>query len=507
MLTLSLVQLTTLALVLLSAGQEALARPGKLRPVESKHLRHDIKRKDLLSGARKLQSLAYATSERNRVFGSPGHKATVSFIQDEIRKAGGGDYYDVYLQPFTATYAQHSSALAIDDKLTKSVTFTYSPNGHFNDTEVVKVANAGCDQADFPAEVEGKIALIQRGTCTFAVKVGRAGTAKAAAVIIYNNAAGDVAGTLGSKGPAPEGPFVPVAGVTQDVGTGLATRLANGEKVTVDLTLDGVIEDRVTHNVIAETKGGSKSQVIMFGAHSDSVVAGPGINDNGSGSIALLTIAKQLAKYSVNNAVRFAWWSAEEYGLLGAEHYVTNLDQAGKDQIRLYLNFDMIASPNYVLSVHDGDGSTFNLTGPAGSAQAEAMFFDYFKNIAKQPLIEGPFDGRSDYGPFLDAGIAAGGLDTGAEGLKTEEEAKVFGGTAGIAYDPNYHQAGDTIDNLAMEAFEINTKAIAHAVATYSTSLDSLGPKDASTKTRRGAAEAKKVDHSTHRCGGDLSVM
>ncbi|CDW99664.1 hypothetical protein, partial [Sporisorium scitamineum] len=114
---------------------------------------------------------------------------------------------------------------------------------------------------------------------------------------------------------------------------------------------------------------------------------------------------------SVNNAVRFAWWSAEEYGLLGAEHYVTNLDQAGKDQIRLYLNFDMIASPNYVLSVHDGDGSTFNLTGPAGSAQAEAMFFDYFKNIAKKPLIEGPFDGRSDYGPFLDAGIAAGGLD------------------------------------------------------------------------------------------------
>ncbi|CDW99665.1 hypothetical protein [Sporisorium scitamineum] len=138
MLKLSLVQLTTLALVLLSTGQEAFARPGKLRPVKSKHLRHDIKRKDLLSGARKLQSLAYATSERNRVFGSPGHKATVSFIEDEIRKAG--DYYDVHLQPFTATYAQHSSELAIDNQPTKSVTFTYSPNGQFNDTKVVVLA-------------------------------------------------------------------------------------------------------------------------------------------------------------------------------------------------------------------------------------------------------------------------------------------------------------------------------------------------------------------------------
>ncbi|KAJ9477267.1 Aminopeptidase Y [Pseudozyma hubeiensis] len=505
MFKLTLVQLTTLALVLLATGHQAVARPGKLRPVESKRLRNDIKRKNLLSGARKLQSLAYATSERNRVFGSPGHKATVAYIQEELRRGGGADYFDVYLQPFTATYAEHSSELAVDDQPTKSVTFTYSPNGEFDGVELVNVANVGCEQADFPAGVEGKIALIQRGTCPFATKVGRAGTAKAAAVIIYNNAAGDVAGTLGSKGPVEEGPFVPVAGVTQDVGNALVARLAAGETVLIDLKLDGVVEDRETHNVIAETKSGNKDQVLMLGAHSDSVVAGPGINDNGSGSIALLTIAKQLTKYSVNNAVRFAWWSAEEYGLLGAEHYVEQLSQAQKDQIRIYLNFDMISSPNYVLSVHDGDGSTFNEPGPAGSAQAEAMFFDYFKNVAKKPLIEGPFDGRSDYGPFLDAGIAAGGLDTGAEGLKTEEEARLFGGTAGVAYDPNYHQVGDTVDNLAMDAFEVNAKAIAHAVATYSTSFDSLGPR--STNAKRNIAATKKVDHSTHRCGGDLALI
>ncbi|SPO22693.1 related to aminopeptidase Y precursor, vacuolar [Ustilago trichophora] len=504
MMKLNLLQLTTLALVLLT-GQEALARPGKLRPVESKRLRNDIKRKALLDGSRQLQSLAYATAERNRVFGSPGHKATVEYIQKELSKAG--DYYDVYLQPFTATYAEHSAEVAIDNQPVKSVTFTYSPNGKFDDVEVVNVNNLGCDQTDFPASVQGKIALIKRGSCPFATKVARAGNAKAVAAIIYNNAPGDVAGTLGSPGPVAEGSFVPVAGLTQEVGDALAARLAAGEKVTADMDLEGVVEDRVTHNVIAETRTGSKEQVIMVGAHSDSVVAGPGINDNGSGSVALLTIAKELSKYSVNNAVRFAWWSAEEYGLLGAEHYVGELNQQQKDQIRLYLNFDMIASPNYVLSVHDGDGSTFNLTGPAGSAQAEAMFFDYFKNIAKQPLIEGPFDGRSDYGPFLDAGIAAGGLDTGAEGLKTEEEAKLFGGKVGIAYDSNYHQAGDTIDNLNMEAFEINAKAIAHAVATYSTSFDSLGPREAKSANNKRDTSAKKVDHSTHRCGGDLALL
>ncbi|EST06929.1 Protease-associated domain, PA [Kalmanozyma brasiliensis GHG001] len=506
MLTPTLLPLATVALALLSTSQEAYARPGKLRPVESKRLRDDIKRHDLLSGARKLQSLAYASSERNRVFGSPGHKATVEYIRDELTKGGRKDYYDVYLQPFTATYAQHSAELAIDNQPTKAATFTYSPNGAFEDVEIVNVANVGCDQADYPASVEGKIALVKRGTCPFATKVGRAGTAKAAAVIIYNNADGDVAGTLGSKGPSPEGPFVPVVGVTQDIGTALATRLASGERVTADLTAEGVVEDRLTHNVIAETKGGNKEQVIMVGAHSDSVVAGPGINDNGSGSVALLTLAKELSKYSTPNAVRFAWWSAEEFGLLGAEHYVEQLSQAQKDQIRLYLNFDMIASPNYVFSVHDGDGSTFNDPGPAGSAEAEKMFVDYFRDVAKKPLVEGPFDGRSDYGPFLDAGIAAGGLDTGAEQLKTEEEARMFGGTAGIAYDPNYHQVGDTVDNLAMEAFEVNAKAIAHAVATYATSFDSLGKRGLSRPEKRALA-AKKVDHSTHRCGGDLALI
>jgi carboxypeptidase Q len=113
------------------------------------------------------------------------------------------------------------------------------------------------------------------------------------------------------------------------------------------------------------------------------------------------------------------------------------------DKIRLYLNFDMIASPNYVYAIYDGDGSAFGVTGPPGSAEAEHLFQDFFTVEERLPWTATEFDGRSDYGPFLDAGIASGGLFTGAEGIKTAEEAAIFGGDAGVAYDINYHGVGD----------------------------------------------------------------
>lgn len=169
--------------------------------------------------------------------------------------------------------------------------------------------------------------------------------------------------------------------------------------------------------------------------------------------------------------------SAEEFGLLGSTFYVASLAAAERNKIRLNLNFDMIASPNYVYSVYDGDGSAFGISGPPGSGEAERLFEDYFKNEAKQPLVPTDFDGRSDYGPFLDADIPTGGLFTGAEVLKTNAEQQLFGGEAGVAYDINYHGAGDNVANLNLIAFDVCTKAIAHAVATYGLSFDSLPPK------------------------------
>lgn len=211
----------------------------------------------------------------------------------------------------------------------------------------------------------------------------------------------------------------------------------------------------------------------MLGAHSDSVEAGPGLNDDGSGTVAILEVAKNLAKYGVNNMVRFGWWSGEESGLVGSTFYAKHLSQLEISKVKAYLNFDMIASPNFQYGIFDGDGDKFNMTGPKGSAAIEKLFQNYYENLSLN-WTGSPFDGRSDYKGFIDLGIPAGGLFTGAEAKKTEEEAILFGGEAGVAFDVNYHGAGDNVTNLNMEPFIINAKAIAHAVATYAQSFGNL---------------------------------
>jgi len=142
------------------------------------------------------------------------------------------------------------------------------------------------------------------------------------------------------------------------------------------------------------------------------------LNDDGSGSIAILEAALQLSKFRVNNAVQFAWWSAEEFGLVGSEYYVDQLSEAERQKIALYLNFDMLASPNYAYFVFDGDGNSTNIAGPEGSGTIEKVLTDYY---ASHKLATWPsgFTGSSDYQPFVDAGIPSGGIATGAGGLKT----------------------------------------------------------------------------------------
>lgn len=213
----------------------------------------------------------------------------------------------------------------------------------------------------------------------------------------------------------------------------------------------------------------------MLGAHTDSVYDGPGINDDGSGTIGILETAIQLTKYSTTNAVRFAWWAAEEEGLLGSYHYVETLNGSANEfaKIRLFLDFDMIASPNFYYAIYDGDGSSFNLTGPPGSAAIEHWFQDWLTSQGVEYTATA-FDGRSDYAGFQENGIACGGLFTGAEEIKSEADAETWGGEAGIAYDPNYHSAGDNYTNLNFEAFEVMTQALAASVAHFATDLESI---------------------------------
>ena len=171
--------------------------------------------------------------------------------------------------------------------------------------------------------------------------------------------------------------------------------------------------------------------------------------------------------------MRFSFWAGEEEGLLGSNYYTSTLAAAELAKIRLYLNFDMIASPNYIYGIYDGDGSALNVSGPPGSGFAEQKLIDYYTSRGL-PTVPVEFDGRSDYQGFFDVGIPTGGVLTGAEGLKTAAEAALFGGEAGIAYDVNYHGPGDTVANCNVTAWVINTQAIADSVARYGTSFEGI---------------------------------
>jgi Zn-dependent M28 family amino/carboxypeptidase len=224
-------------------------------------------------------------------------------------------------------------------------------------------------------------------------------------------------------------------------------------------------------NVIAESRFGDPNNVVMAGAHLDSVALGPGINDNGSGSAALLETALRMQKVEPVNKLRFAWWGAEEAGLVGSTAYVASLSQAERDKIALYLNFDMVGSPNYVFMIYDGDNSdgVGSPAGPPGSAQIEQTFEDFYEMVG-EPYKGTDFTGRSDYGPFIAVGIPSGGLFTGAEQPKTAEEAAIWGGTVGAQLDPCYHLACDTYANNNDHALDVNSDAIAFATLKYSMS-------------------------------------
>jgi Zn-dependent M28 family amino/carboxypeptidase len=338
---------------------------------------------------------------------------------------------------------------------------------------IAEADNFGCDPSDFDiTDFTGKIAVIERGVCYFSDKALNAENAGAIGVVIYNDQARQDAflGTLG--GPVVS---IPVVGSSYAVGRELVENSAK-----VHLFVDSVMHYGVeTSNVIAETPNGRDDRVVVVGAHLDSVAAGPGINDNGSGAAAILEIALQMADLNIEprNKVRFAWWGAEESGLIGSQYYVDHLSKRDLKNIALNLNFDMVASPNYVRFVYDGDGSDTPLAGPNGSANIESVFNKYFSEQGL-PVEPTAFDGRSDYGPFIDAGIPAGGLFTGADEVKTDEQAAIYGGIVGDPLDSCYHTSCDDLNNIDKDVLEDMADAAAHAIQTFAMTTSAVNGTD-----------------------------
>jgi hypothetical protein len=427
-----------------------------------------------------------------RAAGTEGYDESAEYVAGLLEDAG----YEVTLDPVEATF----NFPAVLRQLTpvtadyETGVFTGSGSGTVEGRVIPvdinltgdRASTSGCEAADFagidwsgPAD----IALIQRGTCFFGTKAHNAELAGAEAVIIFNQGntpdreALIVADATSLDDPSAPGGVsfiehnIPVVGASFAHGVALA---APGSTAFVEVL---PAETRTDFNVIAELEGRNPDNVVMAGAHLDSVIEGPGINDNGSGSAALLETALMMAKLNPENTLRFAWWAAEEQGLVGSTDYVEGLSEAERERIALYLNYDMVASPNYIFMVYDADQSTFpapeGVPIPTGSEAIEDLYESYYTWIG-EPYEDTEFSGRSDYQAFIENDIPSGGLFTGAEELKTPEQQAIWGGTAGEQFDPCYHEACDTIDNLDLHAFEVNSDLIAFAQLTFAYSTESV---------------------------------
>jgi Zn-dependent M28 family amino/carboxypeptidase len=473
-----------------------------LDEVNSKKLRDAVTVNGILQHERALQAVANANGG-TRASGTPGYEASLQYVKQRLTKAG----YKVTEQEFTFPFFRELAPAVVSQVSPtpqdyETETFEYSGSGDVT-AELQEVrdniipptaepsSTAGCEAADFTGFTAGNIALIQRGGCDFGVKVDNADAAGAVAVVIFNEGQEGRTGLMGGTLGAPKD--LPTVGLTFADGSALAGQLRGGAEVVLHVVTSTEADlEAKTKNLIADTRGGNVDQTVVVGAHLDSVVEGPGINDNGSGTSTILEIAEAMSEQKVKprRAVRFAFWGAEESGLLGSEHYVSTLPADKLTQLYANLNFDMVGSPNYVRFVYDGDGSDTPDAGPPGSDQIEGVFTRYFgsQGLASEPTA---FDGRSDYGPFIAVGIPAGGLFTGAEGVKTAEQAAVYGGTAGEPYDPCYHQACDTMTNLNVNALNEMGDAAAHATLTLAVSKTGLFP-DGSRKAARDKSKAEK---------------
>jgi Zn-dependent M28 family amino/carboxypeptidase len=430
-------------------------------------LRKRVTADAMMAHLTKLQEIADA-NDGNRALGSPGYAASVDYVANTLRDKG----FDVQTPEFEVhlPFADEPSLTVGGNKVAaKPLQFTKGtpPEGVTGPMVPARVEDTpGCTASDYDGlPVVGAVVLVDRGKCQFGVKQAAAAERGAVALVVANNEDGDdMGGTLGENTDVK----IPVISVTKAIGERL--RAAPGPTT---IKLNAGVRNERTRNVIAQTKTGSTANVVMVGAHLDSVPDGPGINDNGSGVAAVLETALQLGNSPrVSNAVRFGFWGAEELGLLGSKNYIQSLNVDALKDIALYLNFDMLGSPNPGYFTYDGDQSTPPKANagvppvPEGSAGIERTLMAYLEGAGKS-AEDTSLDGRSDYDCFTQSGVPAGGIFSGAEENKSAEEAKRWGGQADEPFDPNYHKATDTLDHVDRTALEINGRGVAYAVGFY----------------------------------------
>jgi Zn-dependent M28 family amino/carboxypeptidase len=455
------------------SSSEAPTRP----PVEfAGQLADKVTADGMHTHLRKLQEIADA-NKGNRADGTPGYDASVDYVAQTLRDKG----FDVETPEFerldgTQGGSPNLTVAGRDFHVDQASLLVTTPQSGLNAITLRPQKARGCSPADYGSvSVRGAIAVVDDTGCSVVDKQ-KAAVGKGAVAML-------VVSPPGTSG-APAGLFTPEYYQQLTVPVGVIGKDADAvlrrTNSPVRLVLDSKPLMVKSRNVVAQTKTGDTTNVVLVGAHLDSVRSGPGINDNGSGVAAVLETAAALGSApQITNAVRFALWGAEENGLDGSTKYARGLDRSQLDDIALYLNFDMVGSPNPGYFTYDGDQSgQLNpeipvRAVPPGSAGIERTLAGYL-NLAGVRPADMPLAKLTDYSPFLAAGIPIGGVTTGSSQRKTEVQARLWGGQPGVAFDPNYHTPGDTIDNVDRHALSVMGPAVAYAVGTYAQSVEGV---------------------------------
>ncbi|ARG93524.1 M28 family peptidase [Mycobacterium kansasii] len=461
---------TLLLACLLAACSAPKPPPPAAAPDLGRMLAGKVTADGMFSHLRALQAIADANNG-NRATGTRGYDASVDYVANSLRTKG----FEVSTPQFERVYtaSQGKPTLTVAGRsypVDQASLLVRTPPGGLTAQPVRPTQPAGCAVGDYPSVLpKSAIAVVDDTRCSIVDKQNSALAKGAIGLIVVSEPTRQGSPpTLFSPGYYNQ-LTVPVAVVDANVAAALGRAT-----VPVRLVLDTENVKITSRNVLAQTKTGTPTEVIMLGAHLDSPAGGPGINDGGSGGAAVLETALQLGPLPpVNNAVRFAFWGA---GLTGAMDYVFGLNGEQLNNIAMYLNFDMLGSPNAGFFTDDGDQSgppgpgVASADVPEGSAGIERTLAGYVNLAGKRPA-DMPLTASADYHPFLVAGVPIGGLTTGASQTKTTVQARLWGGQAGVAFDPNYLSARDTADNVNREALAVMGSGVAFAAGSYAQSI------------------------------------
>ncbi|MFF2445883.1 M28 family peptidase [Neobacillus sp. NPDC058068] len=360
-------------------------------------------------------------SEEPRTAGTPGELKGAQYIKSQFEKYG----YETELQSFPIYDVVRNNVKGIVEIGGQNLN-PYVFSGSFSGEVTAEVVNVGKAIAGtVPDSVKGKIALIERGDNTFVEKIQNVLDKGAVGVIMYNNT-----GTSNAFGQASYGQNIPAVGITRAQGLALVDQIKAGP-ITAQLKVSGSgLVEKTSYNVVAKMKphkNKDTGQIVMIGAHHDSVPGGPGANDDASGVSAVLELARVMSNMPIDTELRFVTFGSEEKGLLGSYHYASTLSDAEADKIVAHFQMDMIGSKDAGgdhaangLIMYTIDGKKNLVTDLAASAGARTALGEVV-----------PYGqlGRSDHQPFHELGIPAA----------------LF---IHSPLEPWYHTPADTIDKI-----------------------------------------------------------